>query len=241
MRSYFKSNVFTFVFFFCLALPSFASIIVEGSFKAILTDYYHYEGDHSDFGNPAIGIEILGSFSYDVTSSRTEPYEDPDTASYSGGPNWININFNIGGVDFSVAPDAHTSTSSGLIVQKTTPNPPLNLLDMFWISESYRKGLSISDPSYVHRSADLLLWGGVDDTDVVQDFTFSNGDVEAYLGLSSSGYFNGSYYREYLSGNILEFSITPKEVTVPEPSGLLLSSLVFLFIGWRTFQSSKFK
>lgn len=236
MRIPLRLTLSTFLLSLSLTLPAFASVIVEGNFKAIVTNYYHYEGEHSDFGTPAVGTEILGSFSYTVNNNLTGPVEEPNMTSYSEGPDWINFAFTVGGVDFSVAPNPSVSTSSGITVQKTTPDSWWDFYDMFWMQESYQTG-TFSSPSYVERLADILIWGGVDDLGAIQDFSFTNSEVDATLYLVSGGIFNGDRYYSSVDANIVEFTIASRTVDVPEPSGLLLSSLAFLLMGWRLFQS----
>ena len=236
----FRSNILVFLLLTFVVHPSLATVIVEGSFRAIVSGYYHYKGEHSDFGTPAVGTEILGSFSYAVTTNRTGPNEEPNMTSYSEGPNWINFNFNVGGIDFMVAPSPAIATSSELTVQKTTPDSWWDFYDMFWMRESYEiDEHSSSSPFYVDRGADILVWGGVDDLGAVQDFSFSNSEIEATLWLRSGGIHNGNAYYSSVDANIVDFEIASHTVDVPEPSGLLLSGLAFLFIGWRTLYPSK--
>jgi hypothetical protein len=173
MQHFLKSNIFILLLLSFVVHPSLATVIIEGSFKAVVSDYYHYTGEHSDFGTPAAGTEILGSFSYSVTTNRTGPYEEPNMTSYSEGPNWINFDFNVGGIDFTVAPSPAVATSSGLTVQKTTPDSWWDFYNMFWMRENYEiDASSLSSPFYVDRGADILVWGGVDDLGAAQDFSF---------------------------------------------------------------------
>ena len=238
MRSFFKLNIYIF-FLLCFAtIPSFATVIVEGSFKAVVNDYYHYMGEHSDFGTPALGTELVGSFSYAVTRNLTGPVEEPNMASYGEGPDWINFDINVGGIDFSVAPSPGVATNSGITVQKTTPDSWWDFLDMFWMSETYQvDSSSISSPSYVDRGVDVLVWGGVDDIGAIQDFSFENSEFDASLYLRSGGIYNGNHYYSSVDASIVEFKIASRTADVPEPSGLLLSSLAFLLIGWRLLKS----
>lgn len=233
MRRPLKSKIFIFLLLSFVAHPSSALVIVEGSFTALVSDYYHYTGEHSDFGTPTAGTEISGSFSYAVTINLTGPYEEPNMTSYSEGPDWIKFNFNVGGIDFAVAPSPAIATSSDLTVQKATPDSWWDFYDMFWMRES----LSRSSPVYVNRGAEILIWGGVDDLGAIQDFSFSNYDVEATLSLWSGGIHNGNRYDSSVDATIVDFKIASRTVDVPEPSGLLLSALAFLFVGWRTLKS----
>jgi hypothetical protein len=227
------------------AFPSFATVIVEGNFKAHVTEY-NLTGNHSDFGSPDLGTEITGTFSYKVEESEnfTGPGEQPNAYFYPSRQDWIHLGFDIGGVNFSVPPSSSDHSYSSINVQKNIPDDPSwwDLYDMFSITESYRNNLP-SDPSYVLRSANVLLWvllwGGNDDLGAIQDFSLVYPDIDASLDLESTGFYNGNFYSETLGAELTEFTIASRTVDVPEPSGLLLSSLAFLFIGCRVSQSSK--
>jgi len=238
-----KLNVYAFMLLFCFTLPSFATVIVEGNFKAQVTDY-NLTGSHSDLGSPGVGTEITGTFSYKVEESEnfTGPDEQPNVYFYPTKQDWIHFDFDIGGVNFTVPPSPSTHSYSSIDVQKNIPDDPSwwDLYDMFSMLESYNVAGSLpSDPSYVSRSANLLLWGGNDDLGAIQDFSLAYPDIDASLDLDSAGFYNGNYYSETLRAELTEFTIASRTVDVPEPSGLLLSSLTFLFIGWRLLQSSK--
>lgn len=237
-----RLNLVTFLLFFSLAIPSFATVIVEGSFRAQVSEY-NLTGDHSDFGSPTLGTEITATFSYLVEESEnvTGPVEQPNLHSYPTRQDWIHFDFNIGGVNFRVPPGPSAHSYSSIDVQKNLPDDPewWDLYDMFSLTESYGNNLSPSDPSYVLRSANVLLWGGNDDLGAIQDFSLTYPDIDASVYLESAAFYNGSYYSENLTADIRDFTITSRTVDVPEPSGLILSSLAFLLLGWRTFQSKR--
>ena len=240
MRYISYKNYLAFMFFLFIALPSSATIMVEGNFKAHVTNY-QLIGSHSDFGSPKLGTEILAKFSYSIEENEivTGPLEEPNMHTYVK-KNWVDFDIYIGDENFNVPPRSNVQSSSGITIQKPTPDSWWDFLYMFEMTEAYREGHSPSDSNYISRDASVLLWGYVDDLSAAQDFSFDE-DYDAKFYLGSSAYHNGSYYNESITAQISDFTIASRTVDVPEPSGILPSSLAFLFIGWRTFQSSRTK
>lgn len=233
MRHSFKLTIGIFFLSILWSVSSFAIVIVEGNFKARIDDYWS-TGLHSDFGFPEIGKEVSGSFSYSVTYNIPGPAPDPNMVTYSGEPNWMSITYNIDGTEFRVSPHSNYFTTPVLTVQKYLEGSEWDLLDLYWIREEYGYyGGAISTPPDAERSAEISIWGGVDDTGAIQDFSFTNNDyIDAYLSLNSSGYYDGAYFSEYLTADIFEFDIRSRAINVSEPSILIMSCLAFLLLGF---------
>ncbi len=238
MRHSFRLTIGTFFLLLFWPISSFAIVIVEGSFKARVDSYWS-TGLHSDFGFPEIGSEVLGSFSYTVTHNIPGPAPDPNMVTYSGEPNWMSVTYHIDGTEFRVSPHSDYFTTPVLTVQKALPDSEWwDFLDLYWFTESYEVNSS-SNPNQLKRWAEVSVWGGVDDTGAIQDFSFTNNDyIDADLSLSSSGSYDGELFSESLSANIFEFHIRSREINVAESSGLILFCLAFFFLCLQRFYFS---
>lgn len=239
MRHSFRLTIGTFFLLLFWPISSFAIVIVEGNFKARIDDYWS-TGLHSDFGFPEIGKEVSVSFSYSVTHNIPGPAPDPNMVTYSGEPNWMSVIYNIDGTEFRVSPHSDYFTTPVLTVQKALPDSEWwDFLDLYSIREEYGfYGGAISTPPDAERLAQIAVWGGVDDTGAIQDFSFTSDDyVRAHLSISSSGYYDSEYFSEALTADIFEFEVRSRAVNVSEPSVLILSCLAFLLLGFYRFHN----
>lgn len=235
------------LFSLLMALPlSAQAIIIDGTFKGKIIYSSEYGGnnnpDYANFSNSNLaGSDFSGSFWYDIDLAPTN-WGTIGQSRSSENTNWFEISFNVDGKTLSADnPTAGLSvfaTSELHLIAEPTAFTGLRIYaaEYFGLSEltaanggsfihNQSAGISFLDSIVPSLSGNGLIqnftWydsgGGTDWEDIpgLAYYAFRDDDVVDNNVLKSASFI----------GRISEMTVRPRQISVPEPSALLLLGL----------------
>ncbi len=232
---------------FALAVPKSHAVIIEGTFKGeviFFTDVWNRY-----WGEDILGTPVTGSFWYDTDRAHMNPIEE-DWTHYEGG-NWMDFTFNIAGRTLRVLdiyPEGYVPA------------------DFNWMTVLNRETSEFLDEyEYLHLSHSSLLgnkWEGdfnsrqahldfststesfLNGIEIIQEIDWKKADNPNYDAIAyyiTNGRKDGIEFSSYTYVGLSELKMgIKKDVSVPEPTTLLLLALGFAAIFWqRNYQNKR--
>ena len=240
-----------------ISIPLYSNaVIIEGTFGGTITeaqDGNDFDSSYVDIWNGDItGKSVSGSFWYDTSLApgNTANPNTPNEAIYFKRSNWLGITFNIDGKTFDISEDNPAALPPSYIVDVVTINnhvPAANgdSQENFMVSDSVERGME--GGNYETREGMVAFSDGILDilngTGLVQEFDWTNHNEWPFAG---SGYFNffssvdGQLAFANASINISDIHTrVHSQVSVPEPSTVMLMGIGLLGLLWRRRQVSE--